>query len=424
MTGRLFPPYRTRPLAFLLAGTALVAFLNGWQLTGWAYSDVAAASAEVRQGVLSAGLLVAGVAAWVASSVSSPDLAYMPGGAKRRGKSVVTYHVLALTAAAWLGYTIGFAPGIGVTLVRSVYGSLDVWSIVSAYACLAGYAGLGYLCGCLARSYVAVPTAVAAAYAILFVSPAVVSPILEFDIVSGLEVPARVSALRTAVFIGVAVGTALAAAVWLRLRRTDQWAAALLAAGGVLAPIVLVALLASRHATPLVVLDEAEESCRTVGSSTLCLHPARRQLLEPLGNQLALLQKELGPRLIPPLALRDATLAIDPVDTPEVLQIQDRDRETWLRTAVADIAGYAAGVGACEQGLNGNSGTYDSSVAVAAFYIRRTGLPDGSVSMGPRAATLFQSMIAQDEESVLNILKANARAIQACTFDANVLNSG
>lgn len=421
--GPIFPPHRAIPIVVLLVGTGVLAFLSGWQLTGWAYYDVAAASAEVRQAVLYAGILVAGVAAWVASSVSSPSLAYIPYGSKRRGKSVAGSHIVVLTMAAWLGYTIGFAPGIAITVVRSVYGSLDVWSIISAYACLAGYASLGYLCGCLTRSYVAVPAAVAVAYAVLFVSPAIVSPMLPFDIVSGLEVPARVSALRTAVYAGVAVATGLSASVWLRLHCADRWTGAMVAVGGLLSPVLLVGFLASRQAMPLVVLDGAQEVCHAIGSSAVCLHPARAELLEPLGSQLGLLQQEFGPTLIPPLTLRDATLESDSVDSPEVLQIQNSKEDSWLRVAVADMAGYAAGIGACERAPDATPEGYDSSVAVAAFFMRRTDFPAGTVSMSPVAEVLFQQMITQDEETVLAILESNASALHSCMFNANVLAS-
>jgi hypothetical protein len=382
-----FPPNRWRLGLGAAAGVGSLAFIHSQSLLGWAYADIAAASAEYRQAVLTAGMFAAAVAAWTSSSISSPVTAHAPAGALRRGIPLAWAHLSFLWLVTVAGFTVGLAPATLATALRKTAGSLDIATMASGYACLLAYVAIGYLVGCLLPSYLAVPTALGTAYAIVFVSPTILSPILEFDIISGVEVAGRVSLLRTAFFLACAGVATVSASVWLRMRTTTETRAAGFTVALMVTPLVLVAYSSGSYSGPLVVPDHAGAVCDRQEGSVVCLHPARSDLLEPLSDAVSGLGETAGREVFPPIEVYDATLTVRDDDPARyVIHIQGHS-STWLRSARVDLATHASGLDVCYQTGDLESAAGSVSSAVGAWILN---------GVGERSQLLLQTSEAQE----------------------------
>ena len=312
-----FPPNRWQLGLMAALGVGVLAFIHSRTLLGWPYADIAAASAEYRQAVLPAGFFAVGVAAWTSSSISSPVTAHAPAGARRRGIPLVCAHLSFLSLVTAAGFTVGLAPATLATAWGKTAGSLDLMTMASGYACLLAYVAVGYLVGCLLPSYLAVPTALGTAYAVLFASPVVLSPIFDFHVIGGVEVPSQVSLLRLMYFLACAGIATMLAGAWLRLRTTTETRAAGATVAIMVAPLVLVAHLSGSYSGPLVVGDHAEAVCDQTEGSLVCVHPARSGLLRPLSGAVTSMSKAAGREVFPPIKIYDASLtAPDQDDVP------------------------------------------------------------------------------------------------------------
>lgn len=271
----IFPPNRWRIGVVNFAGTAALTAMHSWPISGWAYSDLAAATAEFRQALIVAGIFVAGVAALVGGGISRPTLAFASAGSVRRGWPLVRAQISFLFSTAALGMTVGLSPTMATVLSSSSYGSIDWATITSGYAGLLFYLSAGYLVGCLVPQYVAVPMAVLGAYLLLVVMPPILSPVFTFEVISGQQVPPGATLLRTFFF---AVASALfvgAACAWLRRRSPSETRSAVAAVAVLVLPLLLVVWSARSYASPLVEFDDAAPMCEEGEGLSVCVHPAR-----------------------------------------------------------------------------------------------------------------------------------------------------
>jgi hypothetical protein len=389
---RAFPPNRWRVGLAAAVGVGTLAYLHGRTIMGWAYADVSAASAEFRQAVLTAGIFAAAVAAWSSSSISSPSVAHAPAGALRRGGPLTFSNLSFLWFAATAGFTLGLAPLTLSVALHKTYGSFDPATIGSGFACLAAYVAFGYLIGCLVPSYLAVPVALGMAYAVVFFTPTVLSPGFEFDVISGIEVPARVSLIRMAYFLACAAIAAISASAWLRVRTTTATRAAGLSVAVMIAPLALVAFVSDSYSGLLVVPDHARALCGQADGSLVCVHPARSELLQPLVGAVSSMNRSVGPIVFPPVEVYDATLTVpESNDARLTLHIQGQN-SAWLRSARIDLAGRAAGLEMCFQTSNVGSPAADISSAVGAWILTTVGEPPQLLLNSPGARDEFEKL--------------------------------
>ncbi|WP_418060980.1 hypothetical protein [Pimelobacter simplex] len=414
MKGLQAPPNRWTSGAVLCAGAALLAFIHSWPLAGWAYGDLAAMSAEFRQALLTTGLVASGVAAWVGSSMSSPTLAFAPSGAVRRGAPLAFSHLGFLWLAACVGYSVGLAPSLVATVVKSTYGSLDLASVASGYAGLLAYVAVGYLIGCLLPYFLAVPAALGVAYGLAFTTPTVLSPVFDFDVISGLEVPTRVSLVRIVFYLACAGAAAVAAAAWLRQRTPTEIGAAAISVVVVLIPIVAVAVGAKSYSTPLVVYDLAAADCTSSNGTQVCMHPARSELRAPLVRALDEVRAAVGPAVFPDVVVYDATLSAPPGSQPFELHVQGQDREAWLAVAVGDVVGHASGLAACNNLGSPEPAAYDASSAVAGWILAETGRDPTSALVSPEARAEYEELAALDHDDARRRIEASIDDVRRC----------
>lgn len=413
----VFPPNRIRDGVLLLAGTAVLSAIHSWPVTRWQYVDIAAASAEFRQSVLLAGIFAAAVAAWTAGLVASPALASAPAGSVRRGSRLAYSNLTFLWIFGLVGYGVGLAPPAIWALSGSTHGALDLSTILSGFACLAAYIALGYLIGCILPRYIAAPAALCFAYGVVFVTSSILSPIFEFDIVSGQVVPNVIDWLRIGFFVSLAGIASFAAASWLRIRTTVDSKNSLLVLGVAFLPVVCVIYVSSHYPMSLVASDGARADCSRVGWTNVCVHPARSKLLAPLGEGVADLQTSAGRVIFAPVEVHDATLTSRTFDSSQFsIHIQGNDQQ-WLESALADLASLASGVGACAEMGTIGSESADVSSAVAAWILDGAAVPYGSLVQTPGAQAQFDLLRSMGQAQARQAIERNLDDIRLCESD-------
>lgn len=394
------PPNSWRVGLMSFSGTAALAFIHSRPILHWAYGDTTAASAEFRQSVLTVGILMAAIAAWVSSSISAPTNAHAPAGAARRGAPLVLSNLSFLFAASGAGFTVGLVPVVWHAATTSVYGSFDLATIAAGYASLFVYVSMGYVLGCILPSYLAVPAALGISYVMVFFTSHVLSLVFDFDVISGLEVPTQVSVIRL-MYFGACVGAlTLASSAWLRMRSPNEAKVAGVTVALVLLPLIAIWYAANTYPGPLVRADSATPVCEAVESSVVCVHPARAELLPKIADTVRDMSESVGPGIFPASRIVDATLNLSDAEAASayVLQIQGQSSD-WLTWARADIASYAAGIDACYRNAPPDSDAQDVSSAVAAWLMSRTGatpeLPIGSPG-AERQLRVLQSLSGEE----------------------------
>jgi hypothetical protein len=367
--------------------------------------------------MLTVGIFLAGTGAWTSSVISSPSSAHAPAGAARRGPPLVWANLSFLAFMGALGLTLGLAPVTVFVARESTYGSLDPLVIASGYAALLAYLAGGYLVGCILPTYLAVPIALAVAYAMVFMSSAVTSPVLEFDVISGLAVPTRVSVVRLLYFVACAGGALLAAGLWLRMRSTVEFRGAAISVGVVVAPLVVVAYASASYGGPLVGHDSATPLCdKTAIGSLVCVHPARSEFLEPLTASVESIRQAAGPEIFPSLDVFDATLAVpdDIRNRAVLLQIQGQS-EDWLSSARTDLAIRASGLEMCYQRATPDPGPQDVSSAVAAWILSRIGESTQSMIYTAGAAEQLETLNRLGPVAARQAIVEEIGAISRCS---------
>lgn len=408
------PPNRWRVGVALLVGTSALAFIHSRALLGWAYSDVTAMSAEYRQSVLTVGIFASGVAAWTSSAISSPTNAHAPAGSSRRGLPLAASNIMYLSLAAGLGFTLGLAPVTISSISHSDYGSVDLATIASGYAALLAYIATGYLIGCL-LPYLAVPAALGVAYVMVFFSSTAVSPIFEFDIISGLEVPTKVSVARLLYFLASAGAAFLASSMWLRKRSTNEIRAAASSVAMILFPLLVLTYASTSYTPDLVVTDGATPVCQRAGESLVCVHPARSDLLADLADAVAVIGEQAGPEVFPPSNVFDATLDVpsDAASSSYLLQIQGQSSD-WLRAAIVDLASRAAGVQACSRSGIPRPEAEDASRATGAWILQGVGVAPEVIIRSPGAQRQFESLQRLGPERARKAIERDVANIRLC----------
>lgn len=370
----LSPPNSWRVGLMSFFGTAGLAFIHSRPILQWAYGDTTAASAEFRQSVLTVGILMAGVGAWVSSSIAEPTNAHVPAGAARRGAPLVLSNLSYLFLTSGAGFTAGLAPVVWHAATTSVHGTFDFATIAAGYGALFVYVSMGYVVGCLLPNYVAIPVALGTAYVMVFFTSHVLSLVFDFDVISGLEVPSHVSFVRL-LYFGACIGAAaLAASAWLGMRSTNETRLPAAIVAVILLPLVVIWYAANSYSSPLVQADDATPVCEEVDASAVCVHPARSELLPDIADSVRVMSQTAGSNIFPASRILDATLVITDAQATSayVLQIQGQSSD-WLSWARADIASYAAGIDACYSAGNPDPGAQDVSSAVAGWLVGLTG---------------------------------------------------
>lgn len=408
-----FPPNRLGHGMLLLVGVAALSVVRSWPIMQWSYADTAAASAEFRQGVVLPGIFASAVAAWVAGSVSSPHLAFAPAGSARRGRELAYAHLIFLWTLGATGYAIGMTLMTLWTMSNRTYGQFDVSVAASGFACLTAYVACGYLAGCILPRYLGVPVSLAASYGVLFITPTILSPAFEFDIVSGQTVPLAVNLIRTMFFAAVATTASMASALWLRKRTTVDSKSSFSALAVLAAPIAATVYVSSQLSVPLVVADNADKVCAKSNSTDVCVHPARSTLLTPLTEGISRLDEASGGGIFDAPGVYDATLAeAEPSPSTMTLQIQGHD-DRWLDHALIDIAWSTAGVDTCFE--LGEVGTpSDVSSAVAAWMLKSASFPYAQLLQTPGAEAQFEALDQKHPDNVHTLVKGNLKVIQEC----------
>jgi hypothetical protein len=398
-------------------GTAVLAFIHSQRLLTWAYGDATAAGAEYRQSMLTVGTFVAAVAAWVSSTVAGPTIAYVPLGSARRGAPLVATHLTFLLAACATGFTAGHAPTTLHVWATKVYGSFDVAAIASGYAALFAYVAFGYLIGCVTPRYFAVPIALGLTYVMAFFTSNIFSPIFDFDVISGLEVPSQVSIARGLFFLAAGGAAVLASSAWLRTRTLSEAGRPAAMVGAILLPVALLVYASASYSKPLVRLDDAKPVCQETASSQVCVHPARAELLPDLVASVNAMSEQAGPVIFPPSEFVDATVATGNSRTTYVLQLQGQ-REDWLAIARSDIAGYVAGVDACYRLNRPDQGSQDVSSAAAAWIAGLAGDAAPVLSSSPGSAEQLRRLNREGVAQARSGLEGDITGIRQCAGQA------
>lgn len=408
-----FPPNRWRIGLVNFVGTAALTALHSWQISGWAYGDLAAATAEFRQALLVAGIFVAGVAALVGGGISRPTLAFASAGSMRRGWPLVRAHVSFLFLTAALGMTAGLTPTLVAVLSSSSYGSLGWATIISGYAGLLFYLSAGYLVGCLLPQYVAVPMTVLGAYLLLIVMPPILSPVFTFDVISGQQVPPGATLVRILFF---SVASALfvgAACAWLRRRSPSESRSAVAAVAVLVLPLLIVVWSARSYDTPLVEFDDAAPVCEEAQGLSVCVHPARATLLQPWFAEMTRVWEAFGTTNISPPSVVDATLGVSS-DGVIPIQLQGHDRDRWLESAVVDVVSRLTGVDACIESGVPDQRALDTSGAAGAWVLEQVGADPNLLFQSPQSQTELEELLSLDVEQARTVIAANLPELAQC----------
>lgn len=412
----IFPPNSWRVGLLAFVGSGVLAFIHSRPLLDWAYGDTTAASAEYRQSVLTVGILLAGVAAWVSSSVAAPNNAHAPAGAVRRGAPLVLSNLSYLFVTGASGFAAGLAPVTWHTASSKVYGTFDLAAIAAGFAGLLVYIAMGYLVGCLLPAYIAIPIALGLSYVMVFFTSHVLSPALVFDVISGLEVPSQVSLVRL-LYFGACIGAAaLAASAWLRMRSTIEVKVPGVTVVGALLPLALITYAANSYSGSLVRADGAEPVCEDAATSEVCLHPARAELLPAIADSVEVMSSRAGPDIVPTSTFVDATLSIPEAEesTALTLQIQGQSNR-WLSFARGDIASYAAGIDACYRGGKPDNTGRNVSSAVAGWLQVISGWPANLPFPSPGAQQQLDAFERMGVTEAKRAIESALPEIQQCS---------
>ncbi|GAB3086365.1 hypothetical protein [Nocardioides zeae] len=386
----LFPPARWQVGVAGMVGSAALSFVHSRPLADWAYGDLAAVSAEFRQSMLTVGILVAAVAAFAPSTFAGPREVHAPLGSPRRGAQLAVATIGFVAATSTVGLTLGLLPAVWSTISSATWGSLDAAAIASGYAALLAYAALGVLLGCVLPTYAAVPVAAAAAYVLLF-STGAFAPVFQFDIVSGLVVPTNLSLGRTAFFLGAAVSLGIATSAWLRMRTVSDLRAPAAAVVVAVLPVALVFLLGRSYGGALVEGDTAAPVCADTVGPEVCVHPARDVMLAPLAGAVDALATGVGPQILPPGVVYDASVTVPEGEADYVLHLQAQETD-WLQTAIGDLATDASGLGTCIGLGDYESQGFATSSAAAAWMMEEAGFDAQQLLQVPDASEEYDAL--------------------------------
>ena len=416
-TARFVPVSRVTLLALFL-GTAALVFAHAHPLTGWAYADWAAASAEARQSLALAGVWAAGCAAWAASLHATPASATCPVSAVRNGAPLVRSQGSLLIGAAALGQVLGLAPLYLWCAIHTTYeADLRPFVIASGFAALIAFVGFGYLCGVLLPRLLATPAATVLTFgAIAFTDPggSPLAPVWPFDVAAGLAEPRSVAILRVAFFLTTATLSLLASARWLKDRRTTP--STLAPAVAMLLPLVVVVLLTGANAPTLVHRDsEAQPRCTVVGVSQVCLHPARADLLPDVADLVRGMTDVVGPEAPAPARIYDATSPLPGASKGLALQLQYEDRERWPAFVALDLASFLIGTADCEPDSTGSgSSPGDVSSAAVVWLASQVDSDAAAIAITGPAGGLTSRLLQADPNSVASLLRRSLRDLRAC----------
>lgn len=416
-TARFLPVSRVTLLA-LFVGTAALVFAHAHPLTGWAYADWAAASAEARQSLALAGVWAAGCASWAASLHSTAASATCPVPAVRNGAPLVRSQSVLLIAAAIVGEAAGLAPTYVWCAIHSTYAAdLRPLVIVGGVAVLVASVCFGYLCGVLLPRLLAVPAAVVLAFgAVAFTgadgSP--LSPVWPFDVAAGLAEPGPVAGLRIAFYITTAILCLLASARWLEERRTTP--ATVIPTVASMTPILLIVLLSATNSAPLVHRDaSAGARCASVGDSRVCVHPARATLLPELAAAVRSMQTVIGPDAPLPARIYDATTWPPESSDGLSLQLQDERPAQWRAYVALDLSSNLLRTAGCGPGADTSGSSPGDVASAAAVWLASQVDPGASAISGSGSASeLARDLLRAPPAAVTPLLRHSLADLRAC----------
>ncbi len=416
-TGAFLPVSRTT-LLMLLGGTACLVLAHSLPLTGWAYADWAAASAEARQGVTLAGVWAAGCAAWAASQHSTPTSVTCPIPAVRNGVPFVRGQAVLLIGAAVAGEAVGLAPAYLWCAIHADYAS-DVRPLVIAagFAVLVAAVCFGYLCGALLPRLLATPAAVVltfAAVALTNPSGSPLAPVWPFEVAAGLSEPASVAVLRLGFFITTSALCLATSVRWLECRRPEP--GTVLQMATLVAPIPLIVLLTISNPLPVLHRDvEARPRCAPVATSQVCVHPARTDLLPDLTDLVRTMATVVGPEFPPPVTIYDATTRLPGSPDGLALQLQYEDPDRWRALAALDLATAFTGNADCPTDITGSgSSPGDVSSAAAVWLASQVDARAAVIAATGPASELTSRLLREPPTAVTSNLRRSLRELRSC----------
>lgn len=282
-----------RPLNLSEIGTvgalaALLTTVTTWNVYGWVAPMWVVTSRQLREGSYLGGVLMAAVAAWVASTASPRSIVASPSHA-RAGRDLVLHQLGGLIGAAWSGTLLALAPVLVVTARRATAGAADWLTIADGFLVVALWICLGYVVGCWLPGRWGVPAAGLLAYAV-FAAPQLslriplyaIAPVWSLDWPYLGDVTNPLLMRFRIVFFATLIASLALVASLLTARGSDRRVRGGVLAATVLLPVAVLGILAVTT-RPVLVLPEADApiECRESAQSRVCVHAGLRQLLDP-----------------------------------------------------------------------------------------------------------------------------------------------
>lgn len=340
------------PYSVVVPAVAIVIVVVGmtWPRLDWPYPLWAQTSAQFHQQFAFAGMIAGTAACWYATVLHAKDRIWMRPGAPRLGGPAVSRHLTILVSWFVGAYLVALTPLVVSTLVMGGLGKPDPTAMVSGVLAMIAAAALGYALGTAVPSLVMVPVVAVGFYALLVAGNvsgepmAAVAPVLWYEPQLGERESLPLLVFRTALFVSVAVtAVALAAKAMTRMR---VWRSLVDIAVCLAVPAMLVTFSLLRP--PVVYMaDEPTSSCVERREIRYCVHSEHSSRLDTLVRLVDPVIARFGVKPSNLDEVWDQALTYRGIDFDRL----DRIDIVWLKpdgTMDPNTAAIAAGLYACE----------------------------------------------------------------------------